>query len=121
MRPTSGWAYVVSSITWHQWRPPGASLPSGGDIDRMGCAFAHQAAGGPRGRRCGARAAERQERGEPPQSAMLARVTSPPSPEPSPAAVEHRIEIEALARDVDELGHVSNIVYVRWIQQVATD
>jgi acyl-CoA thioester hydrolase len=52
---------------------------------------------------------------------MLARVTSPPPPDAAPALQEHEIEIEALARDVDELGHVSNIVYVRWIQEVATD
>jgi acyl-CoA thioester hydrolase len=32
---------------------------------------------------------------------------------------EHQMEIVAMPEDVDDLGHVSNIAYVRWIQQVA--
>jgi acyl-CoA thioester hydrolase len=51
---------------------------------------------------------------------MLAAVKNALSPEPR-ASAEHRIEIEALPGDVDMLGHVSNIVYVRWIQDAATD
>jgi acyl-CoA thioester hydrolase len=31
----------------------------------------------------------------------------------------HMIEIEVLDSDIDELGHASNIAYVRWIQDVA--
>lgn len=29
-------------------------------------------------------------------------------------------QVTALATDIDELGHVGNIVYVRWIQDIAT-
>jgi acyl-CoA thioester hydrolase len=32
---------------------------------------------------------------------------------------EHRLELVAGADDVDELGHVNNVVYVRWVQDVA--
>ena len=32
---------------------------------------------------------------------------------------EFRLEMVAAPEDVDELGHVSNVVYVRWIQDVA--
>lgn len=32
---------------------------------------------------------------------------------------EFRDEIVAADEDIDELGHVSNVVYVRWIQDVA--
>ncbi len=32
---------------------------------------------------------------------------------------EHVLAIEAVAADIDELGHVSNVTYVRWIQDVA--
>lgn len=28
--------------------------------------------------------------------------------------------IQVRAPDIDELGHVNNIVYVRWVQDVAT-
>jgi acyl-CoA thioester hydrolase len=35
------------------------------------------------------------------------------------ASAEFRLEIEARAEDVDEQGHVSNLVYVRWVQDVA--
>lgn len=35
----------------------------------------------------------------------------------SPASF--RLEMDAPASDVDELGHVSNVAYVRWIQEVA--
>ncbi|MGB3721233.1 MAG: acyl-CoA thioesterase [Pacificimonas sp.] len=30
------------------------------------------------------------------------------------------VEVTAAARDIDELGHVNNAVYVGWIQKVAT-
>jgi len=32
---------------------------------------------------------------------------------------EYRMQIIASETDIDELGHVSNIAYVRWIQEVA--
>jgi acyl-CoA thioester hydrolase len=32
---------------------------------------------------------------------------------------EFRLDIEVQPDDVDELGHVNNIVYVRWLQDVA--
>ncbi len=35
------------------------------------------------------------------------------------ASPEFRMEIEARPEDVDEQGHVSNVVYVRWVQDVA--
>jgi len=36
-----------------------------------------------------------------------------------PFSAEFRDEILAAPEDIDELGHVSNVVYVRWIQEVA--
>jgi len=36
----------------------------------------------------------------------------------SPERFEQVIQVEA--PDIDELGHVNNIVYVRWVQEVAT-
>jgi acyl-CoA thioester hydrolase len=36
-----------------------------------------------------------------------------------PASPEFRLEIEAQPEDVDEQGHVSNVVYVRWVQESA--
>lgn len=33
--------------------------------------------------------------------------------------VSHTIELEPTADDIDDLDHVSNLVYVRWILQVA--
>ena len=41
---------------------------------------------------------------------------SPPSPHP--AAFE--LTREVVPDDIDDLGHVSNVVYLRWIQDVAT-
>jgi acyl-CoA thioester hydrolase len=37
----------------------------------------------------------------------------------APVSPEFRLRIEATADDVDELGHVSNVVYVRWVQDAA--
>lgn len=34
-------------------------------------------------------------------------------------ARRHTIAITAQPSDIDELGHVSNLVYVRWVQEVA--
>lgn len=34
-------------------------------------------------------------------------------------AAQHRIRVVARAADIDELRHVSNLVYVRWVQDVA--
>ena len=31
----------------------------------------------------------------------------------------HRVLVQALPADIDELDHVSNLVYVRWVQEVA--
>lgn len=39
--------------------------------------------------------------------------------EASAAPVAFRLSMEVDARDIDELGHASNIAYVRWIQDVA--
>src|SRR5258708_38104922 len=36
-----------------------------------------------------------------------------------PLSKEFRDEIVAADDDIDELGHVSNVVYVRWIQEIA--
>lgn len=38
---------------------------------------------------------------------------------PAPGAAQHRIIVTAEAADIDELEHVSNLVYVRWVQDVA--
>jgi acyl-CoA thioester hydrolase len=32
---------------------------------------------------------------------------------------EYRMRLRAVATDIDELGHVSNLVYLRWVQEVA--
>ncbi len=45
----------------------------------------------------------------------------PPASEPRPEPPRFRREIVAGPEDIDELGHVSNITYVRWLQLVATD
>lgn len=37
-----------------------------------------------------------------------------------PISQEFKLQIVARPEDIDELGHVSNIVYVRWIQDAAT-
>lgn len=37
-----------------------------------------------------------------------------------PATPEFALELTVAAADVDALGHVNNIVYVRWLQDVAT-
>jgi acyl-CoA thioester hydrolase len=39
--------------------------------------------------------------------------------EASAAPVPFRLAMEVDGRDIDELGHASNIAYVRWIQDVA--
>ncbi len=36
------------------------------------------------------------------------------------SAPEYRLEITAANEDVDVLGHISNLVFVRWILEVAT-
>lgn len=33
--------------------------------------------------------------------------------------MQHTIELEPAADDIDDLGHVSNLVYLRWILEVA--
>ena len=38
-------------------------------------------------------------------------------PDPPPERFEHVFPVEAA--DIDELGHVNNTVYVRWVQDVA--
>lgn len=38
----------------------------------------------------------------------------------NPEAPRHHLELVAQPEDIDELGHVSNITYVRWIQLAAT-
>lgn len=37
----------------------------------------------------------------------------------TPATPEFRLELVASVDDVDEQGHVSNVVFVRWVQDVA--
>jgi acyl-CoA thioester hydrolase len=45
---------------------------------------------------------------------------APPPPEASErASGVFRTRFEVLSSDVDELGHVSNVAYVRWVQDVA--
>lgn len=34
-------------------------------------------------------------------------------------ASSHRVVVTAVATDIDELAHVSNLVYLRWVQEVA--
>ena len=34
--------------------------------------------------------------------------------------MQHRVVVVATPADIDELGHVSNLVYLRWVQEVAT-
>jgi acyl-CoA thioester hydrolase len=36
-----------------------------------------------------------------------------------PASTPHEISVVAAASDIDGLGHVNNLVYVRWIQEAA--
>jgi acyl-CoA thioester hydrolase len=38
---------------------------------------------------------------------------------PTPLATSFELNQKVLPTDIDELGHVSNVVYVRWIQDVA--
>lgn len=46
-------------------------------------------------------------------------MTSPVDPA-SPEAPRFRLELVPQPEDIDELDHVSNITYVRWLQLVAT-
>jgi acyl-CoA thioester hydrolase len=39
---------------------------------------------------------------------------------PSPAEERFELPITIYPNDIDELGHVNNVVYVRWVQEVAT-
>ncbi len=36
-------------------------------------------------------------------------------------SVPHALELVAATDDIDELGHVNNLVYVRWVLEAATD
>jgi acyl-CoA thioester hydrolase len=38
---------------------------------------------------------------------------------PPEGASQHRVIVRAVASDIDELAHVSNLVYLRWVQEVA--
>ena len=38
-------------------------------------------------------------------------------PNPPPSAFSHRIPVKE--SDIDEMGHVNNVVYLRWVQEVA--
>jgi len=40
--------------------------------------------------------------------------------QPPPGVPSHAVEVTAAPGDIDDLAHVSNLVYVRWVQQVAT-
>lgn len=40
-------------------------------------------------------------------------------PIPPPGAASHRVVVTAGPGDIDDLEHVSNLVYVRWVQEVA--
>jgi len=37
-----------------------------------------------------------------------------------PPTTPHEIEIDVQPSDIDELGHVNNVVYLRWVQEAAT-
>lgn len=37
-----------------------------------------------------------------------------------PPTIPHEIEIDVQTSDIDELGHVNNVVYLRWVQDAAT-
>jgi acyl-CoA thioester hydrolase len=41
--------------------------------------------------------------------------------EPIPLSPVFRLETRANRSDIDELGHVSNVTYVRWVQEVARE
>jgi acyl-CoA thioester hydrolase len=43
---------------------------------------------------------------------------SPAGGPPRPLRFERRFQIEAA--DIDTLGHVNNVVYLRWVQEIAT-
>ncbi|MFW2404954.1 MAG: acyl-CoA thioesterase [Gammaproteobacteria bacterium] len=34
--------------------------------------------------------------------------------------IPHEIQIDVQPSDIDELGHVNNVVYLRWVQEAAT-
>jgi len=44
----------------------------------------------------------------------MSEPTAPPEGAPS-----HRVVVRAMPSDIDELEHVSNLVYLRWVQEVA--
>lgn len=39
---------------------------------------------------------------------------------PPPDRPSHSVSFAVQAGDIDELGHVNNLVYLRWVQEVAT-
>jgi acyl-CoA thioester hydrolase len=45
-------------------------------------------------------------------------VSGPPRPPPRPVRFEHAVTVSPA--DIDELGHVNNVVYLRWVQETAT-
>ena len=53
------------------------------------------------------------------EALVCSRPVQAPSDVPKPASPEFHQQMVAPSSDVDELGHVSNIAYVRWIQEVA--
>jgi acyl-CoA thioester hydrolase len=46
-------------------------------------------------------------------------MSEPAQVAPPEGASSHRVVVTALRGDIDELAHVSNLVYVRWVQEVA--
>src|SRR5690242_5439716 len=53
-----------------------------------------------------------------PQAAISRRMPQPSAPE-ARVTPDFVLRITAKKEDIDELNHVSNIVYVRWVQDVA--
>jgi acyl-CoA thioester hydrolase len=39
---------------------------------------------------------------------------------PEPVPVEYEVALDIQPEDIDGLGHVNNIVYLRWVQEAAT-
>lgn len=47
-------------------------------------------------------------------------MTARPETPPDHAGERFELSLEIRPADIDELGHVNNVVYLRWVQEVAT-
>lgn len=46
-------------------------------------------------------------------------MTEQPAEAQSSASQQYQLAVHVIANDIDELGHVNNTVYLRWVQEVA--